>query len=155
MSSDAYRASYQSFPPPPPPPPTPQKMRRWTQTAVTSSSVAASPPPPIKAFKYEPPKQECFEEEDDDEDDYDEDDFVEDEAREYVRENVGHVARPYLMPYVYKRRLPDTQYGVRKDGDLFMIGDSPIVVDTSGVITIKDRVFMGSKGFGNCWLVRK
>jgi len=50
------------------------------------------------------------------------------------------------MPYVYKRRFPDTQYGVRKDGVMFMIGDSHIVVDTVGDITIKDRVFKGSKG---------
>jgi len=36
---------------------------------------------------------------DDDDDEYDNDDnFVEDEAREYGRENVGPVARPYLMP---------------------------------------------------------
>ena len=85
--------------PPPPPPPTPQKMRRGTQSVVTSASVTASPPP-IKEFKYEPPKHEHVEE-DDDENDYDEDDnFVEDEAREYGRENVGPVASPYLMPYV-------------------------------------------------------
>jgi len=29
---------------------------------------------------------------------------------------------------------------------MFMIGDSPIVVDTDGDITIKERVFKGSKG---------
>jgi len=50
------------------------------------------------------------------------------------------------MPYEYKRRFLDMQYGVRKDGDMFMIGDSSIVVDTVGDITIKDRVFKGSKG---------
>jgi len=129
-----------------PPPPTPQKMRRGTQTAVTSASVTATPPPPIKEYTYEPPKQEHVEE-DDDEDDYNEDDnFVEDEAREYGRENVGPVASSYLMPYVYKRRFLDTQYSVRREGDMFMIGDSPVLVDTSGDIPIKDRVFKGSKG---------
>jgi len=137
------------FPPPPPPtPPTPQKMRRGTTTAVTSATVTATPPqPPIKEIKYEPPKQDRVEEKEDDEEDYNEDDyFVEDEAREYGWENVGPVASPYLMPYVYERRFLDTQYGVRKDGDMFMIGVSSIVVDTSGDITIKDRVFKGSKG---------
>jgi len=96
-------------------------MRRRTQTAVTSASVNASLPPPIKEFKYEPPKQERVEEEDDDdEDDYDEDDdFVENEARGYGRENFGPVGSPYLIPYVYKRRFLDTQYGVSKDGDNF------------------------------------
>jgi len=75
---------------------------------------------------------------DDNDNDYDDDDnFVEDEAREYGRENVGPVASPNLMPYVYKRRFLDTQYGVRKDGDKFMIGDFPILVDTDGDITLK------------------
>jgi len=81
---------------PPSPPPTPQKMRRGTQTAVKSASVTATPPsPPIKEYTYELPKQERVEDDDDDEDDYNEDDyFVEDEAREYGRENVGPVASP-------------------------------------------------------------
>jgi len=29
---------------------------------------------------------------------------------------------------------------------MFMIGDSPVLVDTTGDITIKDRVFKGSNG---------
>jgi len=91
------------------------------------------------------------EEDDEDDDDYEDDDnFVEGEARAYGRENVGPVASPYMMPYVYKRRFLDTQYGVRKDGDRFMIGDSPIVVVTGGYITIKELVFKGSKGLLNC-----
>jgi len=124
-------------------------MRLRTQTAVTSASVTATPPPPpppIKEYTYGPPKQERVED-DDAEDDYNDDDnFVEDEARDYGRENVGPVASPYLMPYVYKRRFLDTQYGVRKEGNTFMIGDSPVLVDTSGDITIKDRLFRGTKG---------
>ena len=47
---------------------------------------------------------------------------------------------------MYKGRFLDTEYGVRKEGNIFMIGDSPVLVDTSGDITIKDRVFKGSKG---------
>ena len=129
----------------PPPPSTPQKMRRGTQTAVTSASVTATPPP-IKEYIYEPPKKERVEDEDDEDSYNDDDNFVEDEAREYGRENVGPVASPYLMPYVYKRRFLDTQYGVRKEGDTFMIGDSQVLVDTSGDITIKDRLFRGTQG---------
>jgi len=80
-------------------------MRRETETTATSASVTTSPPPPpIKNFKYDTPKEEHVEQNyDDNEDDYDEDDnFVEYEAREYGWENVGAVACPYLMPYVYK-----------------------------------------------------
>jgi len=131
----------------PPPPPTSQKMRRGTQTVVTLASVTATQQPPIKEHKYKPTKQERVEDDDEDEDDYNDDDnFVEDEAREYGRENIGPIASPYMMPYVYKRRFLDTEYGVRKEGNIFMIGDSPVLVDTSGDITIKDRVFKGSKG---------
>ena len=87
------------------------------------------------------------EEDNEDDDEYDDDDnFVEGEARTYGRENVGPVASPYMMPYLYKRRFLDTQYGVRKNGDRFMICDSPIVVVTGGDITIKELVFKGSKG---------
>ena len=91
--------------------------------------------------------------EEDDDDEYDDDDnFVEVVAREYRRENVGPVASPYLMPYFYKRRFHDTKYGVRKDGDIYMKGDFPILVDTDGDITIKDRVFKRSKGLRELFL---
>jgi len=38
---------------------------------------------------------------------------------------------------------------------MFMIGDSPIVVDTSGDITIKDRVFKRSKGVWELLTLKK
>jgi len=50
------------------------------------------------------------------------------------------------MDYVNKRRFLNTQYGVRKDGDIFKIGDSSIGVDTGGDIMIKERIFKESKG---------
>jgi len=83
----------------------------------------------MKEFTYEPSKQERMEEDDDDYDDAD--NFVEDEARVYGRENVGPVASPYLIPYVYKRRFLDTQYGVRKDGDMFMIAKCCFICNTN------------------------
>jgi len=50
------------------------------------------------------------------------------------------------MPYVYKQRFLDTQYGIRNDGDLFKIGDSPVVVYQDGEIAIKENEFRGSEG---------
>jgi len=50
------------------------------------------------------------------------------------------------MPYVNKRRFLDTQYGVRTEGNTCMIGDSQVLVDTSGDITIKERLFSSTKG---------
>jgi len=54
------------------------------------------------------------------------------------------------MPYVYKRRFLQTQYGVRKDGDMFMKGNSPVVVDNDGDITIKESVFKDRRDCCNC-----
>ena len=50
------------------------------------------------------------------------------------------------MPYLYKRRFLDTQYGIRKDGDTFKICDSPVLVDQDGDIKIKENEFRGSEG---------
>ena len=52
------------------------------------------------------------------------------------------------MPYVYKFRFLDTQYGIRRDGDTFKIGDSPVLVDQDGDITIKEKEFRGPKAVG-------
>ena len=48
------------------------------------------------------------------------------------------------MPYDYKWRFLDIQYGIRKDGDIFKIGDSSVLVDQDGDITIKEKEFRGS-----------
>jgi hypothetical protein len=50
------------------------------------------------------------------------------------------------MPSVYKRRVLDTQYGIRKDDVVFKIGDSPVLVDQDGDITIKENEFRVSEG---------
>jgi hypothetical protein len=50
------------------------------------------------------------------------------------------------MPYVYKRLFLDTQYSIRKDGDIFKIGESAVLEDLVGDITIKEKEFRGSEG---------
>jgi hypothetical protein len=45
---------------------------------------------------------------------------------------------------MFTREFLDTQYGICKDGDIFKIGDSPVVVDQDGDITIKEKEFRGS-----------
>jgi len=103
------------------------------KNVVTSASVTT---PPVILWTSSEPIPGNKDVHDDAEDD---DSFVEEE-------NVGSVSSPYLMFNVYKRPFLDTQDGIRKDGDIFMIGDSPITVDTDGDIAIKERVFNGSKG---------
>jgi hypothetical protein len=115
------------------------KSRRGAQTDVISASVSA---PKIRPSK-ETPKRETVREDNDD--DYD-DEFLEEDAQRIGRENVGSVASPYLMPYVYKRRFLDTQYDLSKDGDTFKIGDSPVLVDQDGDITIKENELRDSEG---------
>jgi hypothetical protein len=55
---------------------------------------------PSKEIIYETPKRETVLENNDDDDDY-VDCFLEEDTTRLGRENVGPVARPYLMPYDY------------------------------------------------------
>jgi len=80
----------------------------------------------------------------DDNDDDDDNVFVEEDAQAFGRENVGPIASPYIVPYLYNRRYLDTQYGLRKDGESFKIGDSTVLVDPDSDITIKGREFRGT-----------
>ena len=84
----------------------------------------------------------------DDDDDYD-DNFLEESPKMFGTENVGSVDSPYIMPYVYKRRFLDTQYGMRKDRYRIKIGDSAVLVDQDGDITIIEKKFRGSVVCGN------
>jgi len=119
----------------PPPPYSTQNTRRGTQRDVISASVTIS---------------EKRVDDDEDENDYEYDENYVEEARKCSRENVGPITSPFVIPYLYKRRFLDTQYGVGKDGDMFMIGDSPIVIDIGGDITIKGRFIRDQRNCGNC-----
>jgi hypothetical protein len=124
------------------------KSRRGTLTDVTTASVAVDTHiRPSKEIIYETPKREPVLEDDDVNDDYD-DEFLED-TRASGREIVGPLAGPYLMHYVYKRRFNDTQYVIRKNGDIFKIGDYAVLVGEDGDITIKEKEFRGPNGCGN------
>ena len=61
---------------------------------------------------------------------------------------VGALASPYVSPYLYesKRRGLDTEYGIRRNGDGFMIGDSRVGVDHDANIHIKNVEFPATQG---------
>ena len=44
------------------------------------------------------------------------------------------------------RRFLDTQYGIRKDGEQLMIGDSPVFIDPDDNFTIKGTAFRWTEG---------
>ena len=53
-----------------------------------------------------------------------------------------------MSPYLYesKKRGLDTEYGIRRDADGFIIGDSRVGVDSDGNIHIKNVQFPATKG---------
>jgi len=65
------------------------------------------------------------------------------------------VADSYLNPYLHKSSFLDTQYGIRKEGDVFMIGDSQVSVDTDSDITNKGKHFRGTQGLWELLTRRK
>ena len=60
----------------------------------------------------------------------------------------GALASPYVSPYLYefKKRSLDTEYGIRRDADGWMIGDSRVGMDSDGNIHIKNVVFPATNG---------
>jgi hypothetical protein len=108
------------------------------QTDVTTASAADIHIRPSKEIIYETTKREPVQKDDD----YD-DEFLEEDAKTFGRGNGGPAASHYIMPYVYKKRFLYRKYCIRKDGDKFKIGDTPVLVDQDGDITIKDNEFSG------------
>ena len=49
-------------------------------------------------------------------------------------------------PYLNIRRFLDEQYGIQRDGNSFMIGNSDVSVDETSDITINGKRFRGTKG---------
>ena len=58
----------------------------------------------------------------------------------------GEIASPYLSPYVYKRGVLDAEYGLRKVGDKFFIGNSDVTVDTDSDLYIRNKHFRVTRG---------
>jgi len=78
--------------------------------------------------------------------DVDTGDVSEAKIREYARNTFGPIASPYLSPYVHKSGILDTNYGLRKVGDRFFIGNSDVSVDTNSDFYIRNKHFKGTRG---------
>jgi len=71
---------------------------------------------------------------------------VESKIRKYARKSFGPIASPYLSPYVHKSGILDADYGLRKVGDRFFIGNSDVTVDMKSDFYIKNKHFKGTRG---------
>jgi hypothetical protein len=58
----------------------------------------------------------------------------------------GPTTSPYLAPYAYDSDSLDKQYGIRKDGDKYRIGNSIVIRDEDSNIYLKDKQFKGTEG---------
>ena len=52
-------------------------------------------------------------------------------------------------PYLNSMRFLDDQYGIRREGNNLTIGNSDIIADEKGDITIGGKRFKGTRGYGN------
>lgn len=67
-------------------------------------------------------------------------------AKDYVNEQFkGRIAKDYFLKLINRGRAVDTTYGVRVDGDRWMIGDKPIEVDGDDII-INEKKYEGTRG---------
>ena len=78
-----------------------------------------------------------------DDDDDDDDDSVKGDTRAFGRENIGLIASPYILSYLYNRRRRnlDTRYGIRKEVELFKLCNSRVLVGTDSDIMIRGKEF--------------
>src|SRR5215510_4482815 len=112
-------------------------------SATTKRDVLSEPMP---GPSYETPKRSVFESEEEYDDDDDEV-YSEQGTDAFVTRVFGRVASPYLSEHAKKvKRNLDRVYGLRKKGNVFMIGDSDVLVDTNSNLTIKGRKFEGTEG---------
>ena len=94
---------------------------------------------------------------DNDDDVSTDDQQIEREVLDFGAMTVGALASPYMSPYLYesKSRGLDTEYGIRREGGVFMIVDSQISVDRDGNIHIKDVEFPATKGLWELLTLRR
>jgi len=71
------------------------------------------------------------------------------EVHAFARKSFGEIFSPYLSPYVHKRGVLNAEYGLRKLGNQFFIGNSDATVNTNSNIYVKDKHFKGKRVSGN------
>ena len=116
---------------------TPQQVEKDTVLVLPSPSSTGD------NVYVETPKKTVVEIEDDDNGEGEGD--VEESLKSFGRKHYGELASPFLGPYLSNTRMLDTQYGIRRDGDNFKIGNSNVTVDNMSNITLKGKQFKGTE----------
>jgi hypothetical protein len=70
----------------------------------------------------------------------------EEDVRTFAKESFSLVASPYLSPFVNRRSVPNTNYGLRKEGDKFFICNTDVRVGENSDLYIKDKHFISTPG---------
>jgi hypothetical protein len=63
----------------------------------------------------------------------------------FSKKQYGPLASPFLSPYLKESRLLDTEYGIRREGEDFKIGNATVTVDNMSNLTIKGKQFKGTE----------
>ena len=63
----------------------------------------------------------------------------------FSKKQYGPLASPFLSPYLKESRLLDTEYGIRREGEDFKIGNATVTVDNMSNLTIKGKHFKGTE----------
>jgi hypothetical protein len=70
----------------------------------------------------------------------------EDGDGDYAVKDYGVVASPYVKPNFSIDRSLHSRYGLGREGDNFMIGDSKVIINEDSDMTIKGKHFEGTQG---------
>jgi hypothetical protein len=76
-------------------------------------------------------------------------DIDEEEAVDFKTRHFGKIVNPYLVRYFYEDgdgQHFDSQYGIRRVGNDYLIGDSEIMIEEASNINVKIRRFKTGKG---------
>jgi hypothetical protein len=119
------------------------KVTKHVSFPTLASPSREDVPETSPATSYETPKRTDDSDEEENEDD---DKYIEEDVQKFGREHFGTLASPFLTPYLYQKKFLDKQYGIRREGNVFMIGDSTVTVDEDSNISIKGREFKGTPG---------
>ena len=118
---------------------TPRQLEEVIPVLPSTSST------PSSDVILETPKRAVVEIQESDDDDNADLLETEEKIKLFSKKQYGTLASPFLSPYLKDSRLLDTEYGIRREGDDFKIGNATVIVDNMSNLTIKGKQFKGTE----------